>query len=102
MGDGGGGGGWRTVEFESVEIVYLGRGEAITALERSWPRQWFVARERRLRFGGSGEDMMKLAVEQMWNRGYEGKVKWIASVNRNQYSLLVIWKQIRWMIKGLT
>lgn len=30
----------------------------MTALETSWPRQWLMARERRRRFGGSGDDIV--------------------------------------------
>ncbi|KAL8655811.1 MAG: hypothetical protein Q9210_000652 [Variospora velana] len=57
-GDGGGGGGCWILEVESVNSENLGRGEAMTALDKSWPRQLFVARERRRRFGGSGEDIV--------------------------------------------
>lgn len=65
-GDGGGGGGCWTVELESVQRANLGRGEAMTALDTSWPRQWLVARERRRRFGGRGEDIVKEVVLGSW------------------------------------
>lgn len=57
-GDGGGGGGCCAVDLVSIKREHLGRGEAMTALDRSWPRQWLVATERRRRFGGSGEDIV--------------------------------------------
>ena len=46
-----------TEEFVLVESANLGLGEAMTALDRSWPRQSLVARERRRRSWETGDDM---------------------------------------------
>lgn len=47
------------MELVSIERANLGRGEAMTALDRSWLRQLLVARESRRRSCGGGDDMVE-------------------------------------------
>ncbi|KAL8694286.1 MAG: hypothetical protein Q9218_001054 [Villophora microphyllina] len=58
-GEGGGGGGCSVVESVLVERANFGLGEAMTARDRSCSRQLLVARERRRRLRGSGEDIVE-------------------------------------------
>lgn len=62
-GEGGGGGGCCIDESISIDIEYFGLGEASTACEMSWDSVEDVASERRRRFWGNAEVMVKVVVQ---------------------------------------